>query len=299
MTIEDEVIGQEAAQTLIKWEEYVSTGVANILAAQVAQFGYSTQALLTSQTTVTEFIGSVLTQVFNVGTAIAGSAFQLISGRRPTVKRAGLNIRELPPTPPVTYQQRIEQTVIEAVAEIEADNAKAEQVVKRAGDNMKAVASSEVNSTAARASEVTARSVGAKGVIWVAERDACVNCVALSGQTTTFGESFDGTKTWGDKALAWNGFSGKPPRHPHCRCRLIPWDGGEEMPNALKREAERSVLRGWSLPSESQAARIRALDRLLRQGTNLPPSVVKRARAALAAGKFPQGRTFPGNTDGV
>lgn len=299
MALEDELIGQEAASTLIQWENFVSTGVGNIIAAQVSEFGYSAQALLTSQSTVTEFIGSVLTQVFNVGTAIAGGAFQLVTGRRPTVVRRGLNVREFPPPPAVTYPQKVEAEIVKAVAEIEADNEKAEQIVKRTTENLKAVGSSEVNSTAARASETTARAMGADGVIWVAERDACVNCIALSGQVVKFGESFDGSLTWGDKALQWNGFSGKPPRHPNCRCRLIPWDGGPEMPAALKREAERSVLRGWSLPTESNAARIRALDRLLKQGTNLPVSVVRRARAALEAGKFPQGRNFPGNENGV
>jgi len=295
MALRNALIGQEAADALVKWDDHVSAGVGNIINASVAQFGYSAQALLTSQTTVTGFIGSVLTNVFNVGTAIAGGAFQLITGRRPTVRRAGLNVRELPPTPAVTYVQRVDQTVALAVASLEQQPDQSQRIVDRARDDMRAIASSEVNSTAARASEVTARALGAQGVVWVAERDACVNCIALSGQVATFGQPFDGSLTWGDKPLAWSGFSGKPPRHPHCRCRLVPWDGGQETPDALKREAERSVARGWSLPGESNAARIRALDRLLRQpGTRLPPSVVKRARAALAAGNFPQGRNFPG-----
>lgn len=294
MALEDELIGQEAADALVKWEEHVSTGVGDIVSAAVAQFGYSAQALLTSQTTVTGFIGSVLTQVFSVGTAIAASAAQIISGRRPRVVRRGLTVRDAPPMPAVTYPQRVEATVAQAVATISQQPDEAEKIVNRAREDLKAIGTSEVNSTAARASEVTARSLGAPGVIWVAERDACVNCTALAGQTATPGQSFDGSLTWGDKPLQWTGFNGRPPRHPNCRCRLIPWDGGQETPNAIKREAERSVARGWSLPTESNAARIRALDRLLKQGTGLPPSVVKRARAALAAGKFPQGRDFPG-----
>lgn len=295
MALEDELIDQEAGSALVKWEEYASTGVGEIIAASVAQFGYTAQALLTSQISVTEFIGSTLAQVFNVGTAIAAGAAQLISGRRPTVVRRGLNPRELPPPPAVTYVQRVEQTIAVAAATIEQEPERAEKIVTKARDDLKAVASSEVNSTASRASEVTARSLGARGVVWVAERDACVNCIALSGQVVRFGQSFDGSLTWGDKPLAWSGFSGKPPRHPHCRCRLVPWDGGQETPDALKREAERSLARGWSLPTESNAARLRALDRLLRQpGTRLPPSVVRRARQALAAGNFPQGRNFPG-----
>jgi len=295
MALEDELVDQEAGATLVKWEEYVSAGVGEIISSAVAQFGYSAQALLTSQTTVTGFIGSTLAQVFNVGTAIAAGALQVISGRRPTIVRRGLNPRELPPAPAVTYPQRVEQSITAAVGRIEQEPEQAEKIVNRAREELKAVASSEVNNTAARASEITARSMGARGVVWVAERNACVNCIALSGQVARFGQSFDGSLTWGDKPLAWSGFTGKPPRHPHCRCRLVPWDGGQETPDALKREAERSIARGWSLPSESNAARLRALDRLLRQpGTRLPPSVVRRARAALAAGNFPQSRNFPG-----
>lgn len=294
MALEDELIGQEAANALVKWEEHAANGVGDIINAAVSQFGYSAQALLTSQISVTEFIGSTLAQVFNVGTAIAGGAFQLISGRRPTVRRRGINVRELPPTPAVTYPQRVERAVAVAVASLEQQPEQAERIVTKARDDMKGIASSEVNSTAARASEVTSRALGAPGVVWVAERDACVNCAALAGQVARPGQSFDGSLTWGDKPLTWDGFNGRPPRHPNCRCRLIPWDGGQETPNAIKREAERSIARGWSLPSESNAARLRALDRLLRQGTGLPPSVVKRARAALAAGNFPQGRNFPG-----
>lgn len=294
MALEDELIGQAAADALVKWEEHVSNGIGQILSGAVAQFGYSAQALLTSQITVTDFIGSTLAQVFNVGTAIAAGAAQLISGRRPVVTRRGLNIREVPTTPAVTYVQKVDATVAQAVATLTQQPDASQTIVERARDDLRAIGTAEVNSTAARASETTARSLGAPGVVWVAERDACVNCIALSGQVARIGQPFDGSLTWGDKALQWSGFSGKPPRHPHCRCRLIPWDGGQETPNALKREAERSIARGWSLPSESNAARLRALDRLLRQGTGLPPSVVRRARQALAAGNFPQGRNFPG-----
>lgn len=294
MALEDELIGQEAADALVKWEEFAANGVGDIISAAVSQFGFSAQALLTSQISVTEFIGSTLTQVFNVGTAIAGGAFQIISGRRPTVRRRGINIRELPPTPAVTYPQKVEQTVANAVAFMEQQPDQAEKIVNKARDDMRGIATTEVNSTAARASEVTSRALGAQGVVWTAERNACVHCTALAGQVARSGQSFDGSLTWGDKPLTWDGFNGRPPRHPNCRCRLIPWDGGQETPTALKREAERSIARGFSLPTESNAARIRALDRLLRQGTGLPPSVVRRARNALAAGEFPQGRTFPG-----
>lgn len=182
MALEDELISQPAADALVKWEEYVSNGVGEIFAGAVAQFGYSAQALLTSQISVKEFIGSTLAQVFNVGTAIAAGAAQIISGRRPTVVRRGLNVRELPPTPAVTYAQKVDYTVAEAVASLAQRPDESQTIVERVRDNVRAIGTAEVNSTAARASEVTARSLGAPGVVWVAERDACVNCAALAGQ---------------------------------------------------------------------------------------------------------------------
>src|SRR3546814_11499196 len=74
MALEDELIGQEAANALVKWEEFAANGVGDIITAAVSPFGYSAQALLTSQISVTEFIGSTLAQVFNVGTAKIGRA---------------------------------------------------------------------------------------------------------------------------------------------------------------------------------------------------------------------------------
>src|SRR3546814_2098543 len=58
-------------------------------------------------------------------------------------------------------------------------------------------------------------------VVWVAERDACVNCTALAGQVARPGQSVDGALAWGDKPLQWSGCNGRPPRHPNCRCRQI------------------------------------------------------------------------------
>src|SRR3546814_14919220 len=81
MALEDELIGQEAANALVNWEEFAANGVGDIITAAVSQFGSSAQELLTSQISVTEFIGSTLAKVFNVGTAIAGGAFPLLSDR--------------------------------------------------------------------------------------------------------------------------------------------------------------------------------------------------------------------------
>lgn len=108
--------------------------------------------------------------------------------------------------------------------------------------------------------------------LWVSERNSCLTCAALSGTLADSEGLFDVDATFGAKPIAWLpefGLVG-PPRHPRCRCRITPWipdqpspPGGVDLPMALRREAERSVLRGFALPSESGSERTRAADRLL------------------------------------
>lgn len=127
------------------------------------------------------------------------------------------------------------------------------------------------------------------GLLWVAETDACVRCAAYSGEVAAPGEAFPGGLSYdpeqrnGDAtAVGW------PPLHPHCRCRVVPWSAkwGTGLSDLLRRQADRSVARGWSLPSESGPARVRAARDLLASGRPLPPSVAARARKAVAAGRF-------------
>lgn len=147
------------------------------------------------------------------------------------------------------------------------------------------------------------------GRMWVAERDACLHCLALSGQVVGPGQPFDGAATFyvgpdgGLKPLPvypagplWG-----PPRHPNCRCYTIPtpqlegypvhpWETRAVHPSeALQREARRSVLRGDS-GSDSLPARLRATGALLAVGARLPRSVQARARAALRARRYPDRR---------
>jgi hypothetical protein len=133
--------------------------------------------------------------------------------------------------------------------------------------------------------------------LWVAERDACAVCLALSGEVSVNGR-WDPDATFGPKPLAvWPGPDlTNPPRHPRCRCRSQPWLGSEtpagvpDLREALKREAKRSILTGWRLPSESERVRLGAAERLLLSGTTLPSTVQARARAAVKRGSF---ETFP------
>jgi hypothetical protein len=134
------------------------------------------------------------------------------------------------------------------------------------------------------------------GVMWVAERSACLNCIAYSGVVADAGNSFPPDLTFGAKPLKLlTDTLNQPPLHPNCRCRLTVWlgsDGDYSLSDALKREARRSVLKGWSLPTESENSRLQAADRLLQQGAELPNSVEQQAQRAVRLGHF-SSRTVP------
>ena len=142
--------------------------------------------------------------------------------------------------------------------------------------------------------------------IWIAERDACLHCLALSGTIAAPGEPYNASLTFyigpegHPKPLPvyplgplWG-----PPRHPNCRCfqrpvpvlagyPLMPWEPPPPYTpaQALQREARRAVLRGDS-GSDSEPARLRAVSALLAAGVDLPKTVKQRARAALRRGGF-------------
>ena len=134
------------------------------------------------------------------------------------------------------------------------------------------------------------------GKMWVAERDACLHCIAYSGVIAEPGQHFPSDLTFAAKPLKlMSPILDRPPLHPHCRCRITPWLGSDtdySLSDALKREARRSVLKGWSLPSESENARLQAADRLLQRGAGLPKSVEQTARRAVRLGHF-SSRTVP------
>lgn len=130
-------------------------------------------------------------------------------------------------------------------------------------------------------------------VVWVAERDACLVCLALSGDTLdpVSGSGFDEEATFDPRhraPIVWP--PGMPlmgpPRHPNCRCRLrIIAADNTSVPAALKREAERSVARGWS-GHASRRSRLGAADVLVRRANRLPRTVNERAARDAARGEF-------------
>lgn len=120
--------------------------------------------------------------------------------------------------------------------------------------------------------------------VWVAETNACVRCLKYSGTVAKPGKTFPGGLTYGKPV---GGAPLKhPPLHPHCRCGVEPLQS-TEYAAALRREADRSVLRGFSLESESMGTRIDAADRLIATDPNAPKSVVAYSKRAVKAGNFP------------
>lgn len=154
-----------------------------------------------------------------------------------------------------------------------------------------------VNRSAATGVAATAAAAGAER-LWIPERDACLHCTAYAGQTAPTGRPFAGGLTFSKKPLSRAPVP-NPPLHPNCRCRIAlyrpEWSraGAVSIPDALKREARRSVARGFSLPSESESARINAAERLLRSGAGLPKTVEERARRDVERGEFRRGRSVP------
>ncbi|WP_336158185.1 hypothetical protein [Amycolatopsis sp. VC5-11] len=222
-------------------------------------------------------------------------------------------------------------------------------VADQAGNIVERAARTAANDELNEGLAAAAEHVGGR-LVWIAERDACVACLALSGHVIEPGDAFDWRLTFGAKAYPPMGFDAegelveieleRPPRHPYCRCRVSPWLGHDEagalsvthdwadaaadslargdlvgaaaaqkaaaeasasaafdLPSALRREAERSILRGDALPSESENVRIQAADRLLNRigsqknsrspsGWRVPASVKKRAERAVQRGAF-------------
>lgn len=133
----------------------------------------------------------------------------------------------------------------------------------------------------------------AKVRLWVSEADACVRCLAYTGRIAPLGDPFPGGLSWDprQRTIAAPPIDG-PPLHAHCRCRAVPWldrwpTDGTPFPLALEREAHRAIAYGTRRPSESRAARLRAVRELLRTQTDLLPTVEARARQALRSGRFP------------
>lgn len=142
-----------------------------------------------------------------------------------------------------------------------------------------------INGSVNQGVEEVARAAG-QDVVWVSERNACVHCLAKSGQVVQPGQRFP-TFTYGSRPIETGKGLKRPPLHGWCRCKLEVLNH-QSYADALRRESERSILRGFALATESPRVRIEAAERLLEQGTDAPKSVQQYARKAVKSGKFPK-----------
>lgn len=136
-----------------------------------------------------------------------------------------------------------------------------------------------------------AKANGAR-LLWSAERNACLKCLAYSGLSVVPGALFPVGLTLGTGKSTLGGIP-YPPLHRYCRCRVVPYTGpaaspfGGDLASGLKREAARTVARGWS-DYASQPERLRAADLLLKRGAALPKTVLARASRDVKRGSFSQ-----------
>lgn len=174
-------------------------------------------------------------------------------------------------------------------------------VARQGANSVERTARTLVNEQANTAIRDVAATAGAR-LLWVSERDACVVCLALSGDVVDAGETFNTAATFGSQPPQWVPSAGlsSPPRHFRCRCRVTPWVGDDRAPDSLpivlRREAERSVLHGFALPSEPDSVRQEAAARLLTRivgrhgiapsGWKVPASVEKSTATRLRRGSF-------------
>lgn len=165
------------------------------------------------------------------------------------------------------------QSILTAVAPVLQNPAKAEAAVTWAVNN---ASNSAVSKLSLKMGET---------MVWIGERNGCIHCQAYNGVRSTK-TGFPKDLTFGAKPLNQPGKTlPHPPLHPHCRCSVEPGIT-DEYADALKREAVRSVLKGFKMDSESEKVRIDAAKRLLDQDPVAPASVKKYATKAIKKGKF-------------
>lgn len=216
--------------------------------------------------------------------AAASAAFDLgVASTGIRTERAGTLPKAI-----VAEIRRVERAILADVANAKklaragVDDATVVASVSAARNRVTAATTSLVN----RAGNEGVRAAAASApVVWVAETNACVTCLAYSGETAAPGKLFAAGRTYGKRSTVTEPLA-TPPAHPHCRCTLEVLND-PSYATTLRREADRSVLRGFSLESESMATRIDAADRLLQRDPVAPASVKTYARRAVRAGEFP------------
>ncbi|MFJ8923862.1 hypothetical protein ACIREK_30845 [Streptomyces sp. NPDC102415] len=100
-----------------------------------------------------------------------------------------------------------------------------------------------VTSAVAAGVAAVARALGPRArLLWVAEPGACPACAAYAGQSIPIGGVFPGGLSLNARQTVFPTAIPGPPRHPHCRCSLVPWrrewhTGGTPLPELLRARA--------------------------------------------------------------
>ncbi|WP_333742691.1 hypothetical protein [Streptomyces ardesiacus] len=100
-----------------------------------------------------------------------------------------------------------------------------------------------VGSAAAHAARLVARALGPDiRLLWVTEPGACAACRAYAGLHIRPGGQFKGGLSLDPRRTVFASAIAGPPRHPHCRCALVPWSPkwpitGTPLPALLRQRA--------------------------------------------------------------
>jgi hypothetical protein len=233
--------------------------------------------------------------------AVRELAVQLFSGIRPDMRRRLAEVLQRPGAPLIIRDDALSTVVAQIDRRAQQQLDRATRLARRAPmDTLQqasvVVAAARKAGTRARADTrwaatravsldvaVRADQAGAE-IIWVPERNACLSCLAYAGFHVKPGELFPAGLTYG-KTPANRQAVPFPPLHPNCRCRIEGWFGEESYAEALKREAQRNVARGFS-EFASTPAKVEAARKLITRRTRLPKTVRARAARDVQAGAF-------------
>ncbi|MYX67368.1 hypothetical protein K388_05573 [Streptomyces sp. KhCrAH-43] len=102
-----------------------------------------------------------------------------------------------------------------------------------------------ISSAASHAATAVAQAIGPTiRLLWVAEPGACDACAAYAGRSTRPGQKFPGGLSLNPARAMFPAPLEGPPRHPHCRCWLLPYSpdwpiDGAPLPGLLRQHAHR------------------------------------------------------------
>lgn len=252
-------------------------------------------AVLLDRPAVTQVLMQAAQSAATAGATNAAAQAGIAETIEPTIEPAVAAVARTAPATAVAHLRQAVQAV-DAAQEL-PDVEQALTVADRAPAALTLAAQWTVHRAAATSVRATAARLGAE-LLWIAERNACVVCLALAGHTANplKGDGFDEFATFGPHRPPAPWPPGQPllcpPRHPRCRCQVVVWlgsaSGQPDLPSSLIHEARRSILRGFSRPSEPHSIRLAAASKLLDTGAaDMPKSVRAYAVSAVARGRFP------------